>query len=440
MRLSYNNEGLYRRPAEQGRAGFTAGGVKMNVARDVLFMLALILAGGWAAGRLSQWIRFPKVLGMMFFGVLLSQILGGTVPRLGETGLNLLEHLDQAAPFLKSLSLIIILLRAGLGIRWNALKKVGAAALRMAAFPALLEACGLILLMRFAAGFSWPVSVLAGIMLSAVSPAMVVPAMLDLKEQGKGTEKEIPTLMLVGAGLDNVLVITLFSLVLGLFSGEQVSALQASLLLPKGLVFGIVPGIAAGFLMLWLLRKFGKNLRGVEKLLILLVLSVVLMKLGQLIGGAWVLGLMALGIVLATRERELSAELSGMLGKLWVFGEIILFVLIGLSVQLEEMASAGFPALLIISGGLITRSLGVLLATAGSRLLWKERLFAMLAYLPKATVQAVLGTMPLREGIAGGETILAFAVMSIVFTAPLGMLGINWGADHLLQPDREQDE
>ncbi len=385
-------------------------------------IIFLILVGGWLFGRLSSRIGLPGVLGMTIWGVLIGTIWRETIP----------AELWNLAPFLKSLALIVILLRAGLGIKISTLKRVGNVVIKMAFLPALCEASVLTLLFHYLLKFEWTVSILAATLLSAVSTAVVVPGMLNLKDEGYGRDKDVPTMVLAGASLDNVFVIAMFALFLGLAKGEDINVLRTVLLVPWSLLLGILPGLALGFLLVWFFERYYEKIRATEKVLLLLGLSVFLVQIGDWTQAAALLGIMTIGFVLLARAERVARELSRKLSKLWVFSEIVLFVLIGMSVRIDVALKAGPMALLLITCGLIARSFGVLVATAGSSLNRKEKLFSIIAYLPKATVQAALGAVPLREGIPGGEVILAYAVVAIIFTAPIGLIGIRLGGPRLL--------
>ncbi len=385
-------------------------------------IIFLILVGGWLFGRLSSRIGLPSVLGMTIWGVLIGTIWRDTIP----------AELWNLAPFLKSLALIVILLRAGLGIKISTLKRVGSVVMKMAFLPALCEASVLTLLFHYLLKFEWTVSILAATLLSAVSTAVVVPGMLNLKDEGYGRDKDVPTMVLAGASLDNVFVIAMFTLFLGLAKGEDINVLRTVLMVPWSLLLGILPGLALGFLLVWFFERYYEKIRATEKVLLLLGLSVFLVQIGDWTQAAALLGIMTIGFVLLAKAERVARELSRKLSKLWVFSEIILFVLIGMSVRIDVALKAGPMALLLITCGLIARSFGVLVATAGSSLNRKEKLFSIIAYLPKATVQAALGAVPLREGIPGGEVILAYAVVAIIFTAPIGLIGIRLGGPRLL--------
>ena len=378
-------------------------------------LIVLILIGGWFSGRLIARLGLPSVLGMIFWGIAIGVVGGGYTP----------PALDEISPFLKSLALIVILLRAGLGIRRSTLEKVGKVALLMSFLPCLFEGGALILLFRFFMGFPWFTAGVTAFLLAAVSPAVVVPSMLAMKDRGLGAEKDVPTIILAGASLDDVFAITLFSIFLGLAGGRDVSPTLALLQIPLSIVGGIIPGIGAGLFLTWFFRRHHEKVRATEKTLLLLGTAILLVDIGNWIHTAALLGVMTTGFILLEKAENVAHELAVKLNKAWVFAEIVLFVLIGISVDVRVAVKAGLTGLLIIAGGLVFRSLGVWLATMGSSLNRKERLFCVISYLPKATVQAAMGSVPLAASIPQGELILALAVLSIVFTAPLGLIGIR---------------
>ena len=389
-------------------------------------LTVLILLGGWFFGRLFDRIKLPGVLGMVLFGIGIGFFLREKAPAV----------LWEIEPFLKSFALIVILLRAGLGISKETLKKAGITALLMAFVPCLLEGTALVFGFHYFFHFTWPVAGLTGFMLSAVSPAVIVPSMLDLKSRGYGQNKEVPTIVLAGASADDVIAITFFSLFLGLSETGQVNLLKTALSIPLSIIGGILPGIALGFILVLYFRKHHEKVRATEKVLILLTAAMLLVEAGNWFHLAALLGVMTVGFVLLEKAEVVAHELSGKLSRIWVFAQIILFVLIGFSVDLDVAFQAGLKGLLIIAG-LVFRSAGVLIATAFSDLNRKERLFCVIAYIPKATVQAALGGVALSRGMAEGPVILAIAVLSIIFTAPLGLLGIRLGAPKLLEINRD---
>jgi solute carrier family 9B (sodium/hydrogen exchanger), member 1/2 len=387
-------------------------------------LIVLTLIGGWVFSRLFIKIGLPNVLGMIIWGMLIGVFAKGSTP----------ESLNELSPFLKSMALIIILLRAGLGISPKTLARVGKTALLMSFLPCIFEGAALMVLLHHLMGFSWVVAGCCSFILAAVSPAVVVPSMLNFQESGLGQDKEVPTIVLAGASLDDVFAITLFSIFLGLSTGQDVQISRALLDIPISILGGILPGIVVGFGLAWYFRKYHERIRATEKMLLLLGMAVLLVDIGENIHTAALLGVMTTGFILLERVEHVAHELAAKLKKIWIFAEIILFVLIGLSVDLQVAWNAGLTGLLIISGGLVFRSLGVWLATLGSGLNHKERLFCVIAYIPKATVQAAMGSVPLAAGIAEGELILALAVLAILFTAPLGLLGIKNLGPRLLSP------
>lgn len=389
----------------------------MTISLNIIF--AIILGGGWLFSRFFSAIRFPSIVGMVVFGIICSALLGSYTP----------EILWEIAPMLKSFALIVILLRAGLGIRKSTLKKIGHTAVLMSFIPCLIEGFSLMLLFRYFLDFSWHTAGLTGFMLSAVSPAVVVPSMLDLKDQG---HDEVPTIILAGASLDDVLSITLFSVFLHLSLETSSTIINTIISIPLSIALGIISGIILGSILAFIYKKKYTAIRATEKVMILLVLGTLLVQVGSVFHFAALLGIMTTGFILLEKTETIAHELSAKLSKLWVVAEIILFVLIGYSLDISVALTAGIQGILIISGGLLFRSLGVLIATAFSGLNIRERLFCMIAYLPKATVQAALGGIALSYNLPEGQLILALAVISILFTAPLGLFGIKFIGPQLL--------
>jgi NhaP-type Na+/H+ or K+/H+ antiporter len=384
-----------------------------------------ILLGGWLAGRLFSKIGLPAVLGMAAWGISLKLLSGDQLPPL----------LHQLEPFLKSFALIVILLRAGLGISKRVLAKVGRTAILMSVLPCLIEGAALTVTIHLVFGFDWAIAGLTAFMLAAVSPAVIVPSMLTLKEAGYGRRNEVPTIVLAGASVDDVFAITLFTLFVQAAGTQAPAVAELLVSIPVTLVLGIVPGVAIGFLLVRFFKRPGLDIRATEKMLLLLLIAVVLVQFGDWIHGAALLGVMAIGFILLEKAERIAHEMAVKLAKLWVVAEILLFVLIGLAVDPLVALEAGLPGLLAITIGLVFRSLGVWLATWRSALSRRERLFCVIAYFPKATVQAALGGVALASGIAHGETILAIALLAIVFTAPLGLLGIRYFGKKLLDVD-----
>lgn len=393
-------------------------------------VVVLILLGGWLFGRLFSRIGLPSVLGMVVWGLCIGAFWKDLLPPI----------LFEVEPFLKSFALIVILLRAGLGINKSTLTQTGTTAILISFLPCIIEGSVLTFLAHVVFDFDWMVAGLTGFMLAAVSPAVIVPSMLHLKDRGIGNKNQVPTIVLAGASVDDVFAITIFTVFLHMATTGDVNAGKVLLSIPLSLLLGIVPGIIIGSAILWFFRKRYADIRATEKTLLLIMVAVVLVQIGDWVHSAALLGVMTIGFILLEKEEHIAHELSQKLSKVWVVAEIILFVMIGISVDLKVAWGAGLSGLLVISTGLVFRSLGVYLATLWSELSLKERFFCMVAYLPKATVQAALGGVALAHGIKQGDTILAIAVLSILFTAPLGLIGINiTGKRFLSSPDARPD-
>lgn len=385
----------------------------------------LVLFGGWFCGRLFDRLRLPSVLGMVGFGLVLGMLGRDRAPM----------SYPELEPFLKSFALIVILLRAGLGINRETLNKTGRTALLMSFVPGLMEGGALMVVLHVLFDFAWPVAGLCAFMLAAVSPAVIVPSMLDLLERGYGKKNEVPTIVLAGASVDDVFAITVFSFFLGLITTDQASWVASVLSVPVSILLGVGLGLVAGAgLVLWF-KRHHKQIRATEKTLILLTAALLLVEVGDRLHVAALLGVMTVGFLLLEKAEVVAHELSHKLARIWVFAQIVLFVLIGFSVDPVVAWNAGLRGLAALGIGLLFRSLGVWLATMGSPLSQSERLFCVLAYIPKATVQAAIGGVALSHGLPEGETILALAVLSIVVTAPIGLIAIRTAAPRLLSVD-----
>lgn len=375
----------------------------------------VILLGGWGSARLFARLGLPNVLGMVFFGIICSLTIKAQVPQL----------LWDAAPFLKSLALIVILLRAGLGIRRENLQAAGRVSLLLAFVPCLFEGAALTVLFAWLWNFSWPVAGLTAFMLSAVSLAVTVPAMLELRHNPAAMKNCAPTAILAGCSVDNVVAITLFSAFLGMATSKNLAIGEALLKVPLSIAAGIICGALVGLLLVrWLDKKY-ERIRATEKTLILISVAFLLAEFGNMLQIAALLGVMTVGFVFLQKSERIAHEIAAKLSKIWVFAEIILFVLIGLSLEISAVSEAGLQGLAIIAAGLLFRSLGVLLATAGSSMSRADRRLSVMAYLPKATTQAALGGVALQHGLLEGQLILAIAVMAIVVTSPIGLIGIK---------------
>jgi len=376
-----------------------------------LFVI-LFFIGGWLFSKVFTRLRLPGIMGMVVFGILLKIILGDQIPGSAR----------DIGPFLKSFALIVILLRAGLGIHRKTLQKVGRTALLMSFIPCLIEAAGLTVAFHLFFGFDWMVSALFAFVLSAVSPAVVVPSMLDLKERGHGEKNDVPTMILASASADDVIAITCFSLFLAMATGKGSNAAVSMAAIPFSIIAGVAVGVVVGiFLSGYFKRKYHK-IRATEKTMLLLMAGLLVVEVGHFLHVAAFLAVMTVGFILLERAEHAAHEVALKLSKIWVAAEIVLFVMIGMAVDPVVAFQTGLKGILIIIFGLAFRSLGVMIAAAFDRSLSvRERLFCVIAFLPKATVQAALGSIPLAAGVEGGEVILSIAVLAILVTAPLGV-------------------
>ncbi|HHU19207.1 MAG TPA: sodium:proton antiporter [Bacilli bacterium] len=388
----------------------------------MLLSLALLLIVGFVAMKIVSYFRLPGLIGLLIVGVLL-----------GPYVFDLLDqNLLLVSQDLRQFALIIILIRAGLGLQWQQLKKVGRSALKISLIPCLLEGVTVMLVSHLLLDFTLIEGGMLGFILAAVSPAVVVPSMIELEESGYGTNKGIPTLLLAGTSIDDVFAITIFSFFFASATGVEQSILSVLIKIPYSIIGGIIGGIIVALLMLPLIRSKHITLKQTELLLILLTFATLYFYIGESLQLASLLGVMVIGFVILDRASFQAKIFSRQLAAIWVFAQIILFALVGAEVNIKLAIEAGLIGLVIIFIGLIARSVGVWLATARSNFTYKERLFCMIAYLPKATVQAAIGSLPLAAGLQSGGIILAIAVLSIVVTAPLGAIGIRLAAPHLL--------
>lgn len=382
----------------------------------MLFSLALIFLCGMGLGSLFTKLKLPGLLGMLLTGIVL-----------GPSVLNLLDgSILAVSADLRQIALIIILTRAGLNLDLADLKKVGRPAVLLCFVPASFEILGALVLAPRLLGLSLAEAAVLGAVIAAVSPAVVVPKMLRLMDEGYGTQKSIPQMILAGASVDDVYVIVLFASFVSLAGGEGVSAVNF-LEIPTAIVLGAAGGALCGWALGTLFLRV--HMRDSAKVVLLLSASFLLVTVEDVmpapIGFSGLLAVMAMGIALQYRRREAAVRLSAKYAKLWVAAELILFVLVGAAVDVGAAARSGLAAIGLIFGALCFRMVGVFVCTLGTALSKKERLFCMLAYTPKATVQAAIGSVPLAMGLACGETVLTVAVLAILITAPLGSVAIE---------------
>lgn len=387
----------------------------------MLLSIALILLMGMLAGQLCKKIHLPSLMGMIAIGILL-----------GPYVLNLLDPaLLNISADLRRIALIIILTRAGLTLNLGDLQDVGRPAVLLCFVPACFELLGVVLLGPWLLDISLLDAAILGTVLAAVSPAVIVPRMIRLIDQGLGTNKAIPQMILAGASVDDVFVIVLFTVFTGIAGGQAVDTQRLVWNIPLNIVLGAVIGTAVGWGMARLFKRF--HIRDTSKVLIYLSLSFLMVSAedaGAPFSG--LIGVMAAGILLQRSRRAAAERLAVKFNKLWVFAEILLFVLVGATVNPRYVTMAGQKAVVLILCALLIRCLGVAVCLLGTDLTHAEKLFCMVSYMPKATVQAAIGGVPLAMGLACGDLVLTIAVLAIVITAPLGAFFIDISCNRLL--------
>ena len=400
----------------------------MIVSLGIVLLVGLILAS------LIEKLKLPRIVGMLAAGILC-----------GPYVLNLLDpSILSISADLRKIALVIILIKAGMSLNLADLKQVGRPAVLMSFLPAVFEIIGYAVLapMLFQIGFAE--ALLLGSVLAAVSPAVVVPRMVQLMETGYGTEKSIPQMILAGASCDDIFVIVLFSAFLSMNQGGTFEVGQL-LDVPVSIVLGLLLGALIGY-GIWLffeaMHAKGNTIRNSMKVIIILGVSFLLIGVENALAGivavSGLLAVTAMAVVLKLKCIPfVSARLSQKFGKIWLCAEVVLFVLVGAAVDIRYMASAGTMAVLLIFGALIFRTAGVWLCLAGTKLNRKERLFCVMAYLPKATVQAAIGAVPLANGLSCGDLVLSVAVLAIVITAPIGAFLIDYFHPKLLEKSAE---
>lgn len=396
----------------------------------MLTSLSLIFLVGLSLAAICEKIRLPRIVGMIVTGILLGPyVLDWLDPQI----LGISSELRQSA-------LIIILIKARLSLDLSDLKKVGHPAVLMSFLPASFEILGYVLFAPLLLGISCIEAAVMGSVLGAVSPAVVVPRMLRLMEEKRGTEKSIPQLIMAGASCDDIFVIVLFTAFVGMAQGGKARLLDF-VNIPVSILLGIAIGAASGFLLALLFEKayaHGHLIRNSVKVIVILGVSFLLIAIETLakqwIAVSGLLAVVGMACVLKIRSIDcVTKRLSEKFGKLWLAAEVILFVLLGAAVDIRYTLSAGIAAVGMIFIALLFRAVGTALCLVGTPLSMKERLFCIIAYLPKATVQAAIGSVPLAMGLSCGSIVLSVAVLGILITAPLGALGIDLTYKKLLE-------
>lgn len=396
----------------------------------MLTSLAMVFLVGLALAALCQQIRLPRIIGMLFTGILL-----------GPCVLNWLDpSILSISSDLRQMALVIILIKAGLSLNLADLKKVGRPAVMMSCVPASCEILAFVLFAPALLGITRVEAAVMGAVLGAVSPAVVIPRMVQLMDEQYGTEKSIPQMILAGASCDDIFVIVLFSTFTRMAQGGTAHAADF-LNIPVSIVLGVLLGAAAGFGLSWFFETAyarRHTVRNSMKVIVVLGVAFLLMAVETWLKGivsvSGLLAVVSMACVLKMRcVPSVSKRLSEKFGKLWLAAEVLLFVLVGTAVDIRYTLAAGIPAVAMILLALVFRACGVCLCMAGTALNKKERLFCVIAYLPKATVQAAIGSVPLAMGLPCGQIVLSVAVLAILITAPLGAIGMDATYQKLLE-------
>ncbi len=388
-----------------------------------LLSLGIILLSGFLVGLLFEKMKLPKIVGMIIIGIFL-----------GPSLLNIIDDsIINISAMLRQIALVIILTRSGLSLNLKKLKEIGRPAILMCFVPATFEIVGVLILAPLLLGVSIVEALLIGSVLAAVSPAVVVPRMIKLKEEGYGENKSIPELIMAGSSADDIYVIVLFYAFLGLVDSGKLNALSF-VNIPVSIILGILLGIGVGLLLSYIYKKINMNI--IIKILLLISTSFLLIGLEEFVSDyisfSSLLGIITIGMVILLKNKEVAVDMEKGYHKLWTFFEILLFVLVGISVDINYAISAGFMPIVVLFSALVFRMAGVFVSLLFTNLKMKERLFSMISYLPKATVQASIGGIALAQELAVGSLVLTIAVLSILITAPLGAILMDLSYKKLL--------
>ena len=394
--------------------------------KNMLLSISLILLVGMFAGWICSKLKLPGLIGMILTGIVL-----------GPFVLNLIDNsILSISPELRKIALIIILTRAGLTLKLSDLKKIGRSAVMMCFVPAAFEIIGMVILAPRILGVSTLEAAIMGAVVGAVSPAVIVPKMIKLMEENYGNKKGIPQLILAGASVDDVFVIVLFTAFTSLAAGEKISIISF-VNIPVSIILGVVIGLLIGYVLAVLFEKC--HMRDTVKVLIFLSISFILValedKLTIAITFSSLIAVMFIGVALQKKKKAVTKRLSVKFNKLWVCAEVLLFVLVGATVDINYVSKAGIAAVILIFGVLISRMGGVIICLIHTDFTVKERLFCVIGYMPKATVQAAIGGVPLAMGLNCGNIVLTVAVFAILITAPLGAILIDASYKKLLSKD-----
>ncbi|MEW6053952.1 MAG: cation:proton antiporter [Nitrospirota bacterium] len=389
--------------------------------------IALIVILGLIADYLLTRAKLPGLLGMLIIGILC-----------GPHIFNVMQpELLKVSADLRMVALIVILLRAGLELRKDTLNRVGRTALIMSCVPAIFEGAVVVFLAPVLLGISYFEAAILGSILAAVSPAVVVPYMIELIDKKRGVRKGIPTLILGASSVDDVFVIVVFSILLGMYSGAGTDIGMKLLEIPESILLGIAAGAIAGYILYRLFDKY--RLRATKMTIVVVAVSVLLTwleeELKTRVSMSALLGVMTIGFILLEKAEAKAHKISRKLSKIWIFAEILLFVLVGAQVNIQVAWDSGLGGVVLILVALAGRSIGTYLSVTGTDMSFRERLFCVISYVPKATVQAAIGAVPLEMGIKSGDVILAVSVLSIILTAPLGAIGMKLTGERWLEKE-----
>ncbi len=389
---------------------------KKRLEIDMLFSIALMMIIGFLLSGIFNRLKLPGLLGMIITGIIL-----------GPYVLNLIaSDLLNISKDLREIALIVILIRAGLSLDLRDLKKVGRPAILMCFVPATIEILTVVFLAPIIFNISYIEAAIMGTVLAAVSPAVVVPRMIKLIESGHGKDKSIPQLILAGASVDDIYVIILFTAFMGMYKGAAFDS-KSLITVPISIILGLFVGIIVGLVLVYIFKKI--HMRDTVKVFIILSLSFLIVSLETYVQDyvpmSGLLGVMALGGTILEAYGLLARRIIGKFSKIWVGAELLLFILVGAAVDIRYLAHAGIGSVAIILLALLGRIIAVNISLLKTPLNMKERLFCSIAYMPKATVQAAIGAIPLTAGVASGNLILTIAVLSIMITAPIGAIGID---------------
>ena len=394
--------------------------------------LSIIILLGLIFNKIFEKLKLPGLLGMLILGILI-----------GPYGLDYMDKdILNVSSELRKIALIVILLRAGLGIKKETLNRVGIPAMKMSFIPGLFEGFTILFVASYFLRITKIEAGILGFIIAAVSPAVVVPSMLSLMQRKIGEKKGIPTLILAGASIDDVFAITLFSTFLGLYGGSNIHITRKILDIPISIILGVLLGTIIALILTTIFHHF--HIRDTKKVLIILGVAIILTSLEDALKNtiplASLLGVMTVGFIILEKQPKVANRLAEKFNKIWIFAELLLFVLVGAQVNIHVAVASGLLGFIIISIGLISRSFGVLISLVGTNLNWKERFFCIFAYIPKATVQAAIGAIPLAAGIPSGDMILAISVLSIIVTAPLGAIAIKFTGERWLSDDSKPNK